>query len=97
MNRGRCSWERRSFFRRIPVAARRADNGANMRVLLALFTCAAATAAAEPDWAGGADHNGRMAGEALSRNRRVMHAWLKLADPVDRPAATDGEQPELGH
>ncbi len=29
-----------------------------------------------------AEQNGRMAGEAFSRSNRVMHAWLKLADPV---------------
>ena len=52
-----------------------------MRLLLAFFLCAAA-AAAEPEWTVVADQNGRMAGEALSRSRRVMHAWLKIADPV---------------
>lgn len=42
---------------------------------------ACAAAAATPDWSA-ADANGRLAGEALSRSRRVMHAWLNLADPV---------------
>lgn len=28
------------------------------------------------------EQNGRMAGESLARSNRVMHAWLKLADPV---------------
>ncbi|MBL8178252.1 MAG: hypothetical protein JNK48_26490 [Bryobacterales bacterium] len=38
--------------------------------------------AQEPAWIAEARHNGRMAAEALSRSNRVMHAWLKLADPV---------------
>lgn len=38
--------------------------------------------AADPEWVPQAAHNGRMAGEALVRSNRVMHAWLKLADPV---------------
>ncbi|MBI4907524.1 MAG: hypothetical protein HY820_28115 [Acidobacteria bacterium] len=38
--------------------------------------------AADPEWVSRAAFNGRMASEALSRSNRVMHAWLKLADPV---------------
>ena len=45
-----------------------------------------ATLLAQPieaqDWAAQAEHNGRLAGEALDRSNRVMHAWLRLADPV---------------
>jgi hypothetical protein len=38
--------------------------------------------AAGPEWASQARHNGRMGAEALDRSNRVMHAWLRLADPV---------------
>jgi len=50
--------------------------------LLLLLGCFNPLAAADPEWVAQAAHNGRMAGEALARSNRVMHAWLKLADPV---------------
>lgn len=51
----------------------------------ALYLCvlfAGLALADDPAWLGQAAHNGRMAAEAMSRSNRVMHAWLKLADPV---------------
>ena len=54
-----------------------------MRLLILLGVLFAGLAPAEdPAWLGQARHNGRMAAEAMSRSNRVMHAWLKLADPV---------------
>jgi len=48
---------------------------------LALLSTLAVPIAGQ-DWLPQAAHNGRMAAEALDRSNRVMHAWLRLADPV---------------
>ncbi|MBK5294442.1 MAG: hypothetical protein JJE04_22525 [Acidobacteriia bacterium] len=53
-----------------------------MRLIASSLLWVSLACPATPDWISQADHNGRMAAEALARGRRVMHAWLKLADPV---------------
>lgn len=53
-----------------------------MRLLALALVVTSLAFGADPAWVGRAEHNGKMAREALDRSLRVTHAWLRLADPV---------------